>query len=117
MTMADPQSPGAISAAGMLDALIVLARHHGVDTTVEELKRQYVLGDEDIANGALAAMAADIGLEARWVTLRWSQLPQLGRVLPAMLRLRDGGALVLESVTKDEASGLVAVVSDPSAGP
>ncbi|HEY5072161.1 MAG TPA: peptidase domain-containing ABC transporter [Caulobacteraceae bacterium] len=107
------QDPGA---QATLQAFVLLARHHGMDTSVDELERQYVLGEGGVSDAVLVALAADLGLDARWVTLNWSQLPKLSKILPAMLRLRDGGALILESVTKDESSGLVALVGDPLAG-
>ena len=100
----------------MLPAFAAVAGHFGADTTAEDIARQYVLGEAGISDSALVAIASDLGLEAKWITLRSSQLGRLARVLPAVLRLRDGGALVLESVRVDEASGLVAMVSDPAGG-
>jgi ATP-binding cassette subfamily B protein len=48
--------------------------------------------------------------------MRFEELPQLARSLPAILRARDGGALILEDARSDPSKGTVAVIRDPSAG-
>jgi subfamily B ATP-binding cassette protein HlyB/CyaB len=97
----------------LLTGFVALARRYGVDTTVDTLRRRYVFSDGSAADPPLLAMAVDVGLEARWVRMRATQLTRLSAVLPAMLRLRDGGALILDAVANDDRSGLVAHVSDP----
>jgi ATP-binding cassette subfamily B protein len=97
----------------VLGTFVTLARLHGVDTTLETLRRQYAFEDEGLAAGALVAMAADLKLEARWTDMTWSQLPKLRSVLPAMLLLRDGSAIILDGIGDEHGSGLVAHVRDP----
>ncbi|HEV2362719.1 MAG TPA: peptidase domain-containing ABC transporter [Caulobacteraceae bacterium] len=98
---------------GLLAGFVALARQQGVETSVETLRRRYVFADDE-AEPPLLAIAVDLGLEARWVRLRASQLPRLQNVLPAMLRLTGGETLILEAVAKSEQSGLVVHVSDPA---
>ena len=100
---------------GVLDALVAVARRHGVDTTAEAVRRRFVVQDGPIGNTALIALASEIGLQARALRVGWSDLPRFANVLPAILRLKDGAALVLEAVVDDPNAGRVAVVSDPSA--
>jgi subfamily B ATP-binding cassette protein HlyB/CyaB len=104
-------------AAGVLDSFVTLARFHGLETSDEELRRKYLFGEDGVSSTALVAVATDMGLQARWLNMRFDQLPKLAGVLPAMLLLSDGSALVLEGVSKSEASGVVALVADPSGGP
>ncbi len=109
--MADRKSDDTI-----LAAFVALARRFGVDTSVETLKRRYVFNADGAADPPLPALASDLGLEARWVRLRANQLPRLRGVLPAMLRLREGGgALILDAVASDDQTGLAIHVSDPTA--
>lgn len=100
---------------GVLDALVVVARRHGVDTTAESVRRRFVVQDGPIGNAALISLASEIGLQARALRVGWNDLPRFANVLPAILRLKDGAALVLEAVVDDPNVGRAAVVSDPSA--
>ena len=97
----------------VLNTFVHLSRLHGVDTTLEALQRRYAFDDEGLGDGALVSIAADMRLEARWTSVKWSQLQKLKSVLPAMLMLRDGTAVILVSVTDEQGSGLVAHVNDP----
>jgi ATP-binding cassette subfamily B protein len=47
--------------------------------------------------------------------MNFQELPQVARALPAILRAKDGGALILEEARTDPAKGTVAVIRDPSA--
>jgi ATP-binding cassette subfamily B protein len=93
-----------------------LARLHGVDTTLEALRRQYAFGKEGLPAGALVSVAEDLRLEARWTDMTWSRLPKLRNVLPAMLLLRDGSAIILESVGDEAGAGVLAQVRDTRPG-
>jgi ATP-binding cassette subfamily B protein len=100
----------------VLNTFVTLGRLHGVDTTVDTLQRRYAFDEDGIHDGMLVSIAADLRLEARWTLMKWSQLPKLRNVLPAMLLLRDGTAVILEAVTEDENAGLVAHLCDPQTG-
>ncbi len=97
-----------------LHAIAVVAGRLGIDTTVEELARAYVFSGKEPPSSSLMAIARDLGLEARRATLRWRDLPRLQKVLPAILRLRDGNALVLERIQEKPETGMVAVLRDPT---
>jgi ATP-binding cassette subfamily B protein len=47
----------------------------------------------------------------------WQDLARLSRVMPAILRLRGGGSLVLEGLREDGSSGPLALVRDPTSQP
>ena len=97
-----------------LHAIAVVAGRLGIDTTVEQLARAYVSAGKEPPSNSVIAIARDLGLEARRATLRWRDLPRLQKVLPAILRLRDGNALVLESIQEKADTGMVAVLRDPT---
>ena len=103
---------GEVLSLEVLDTFVHLARLHGVDTTLETLQRRYAFHEEGLEASALVALAADLMLDVRWATVKWSQLAKLKNVLPAMLMLRDGSAIILELLTDEHGAGLIAHVSD-----
>jgi ATP-binding cassette subfamily B protein len=100
-----------------LDALVSVGQRHGVDTSVEAVRRRFVIQETDVSNAALVAIAAELGLQARCLSVNWSDLPRFGNIFPAILRLKDGGAMVIEAVLEDPEAGRMAALSDPLIGP
>lgn len=104
------------SSSTSLLALALVAGRVGMELNAETLRRSYVISEAEPTTAALLAIARDVGLDARCINPKWHELPKLQRVLPAILRLRDGGALLLESVLTDTPSGQVVIVRDPTGG-
>jgi ATP-binding cassette subfamily B protein len=101
-----------------LHALVAVAGLLGIETSVTQLQRTYAKqGDREPASALLIAMARDLGLDARKITVKWKDLPRLSKSLPAIMRLRDGGAVLLHDVQAGTSSGIIAVVADPLAPP
>jgi subfamily B ATP-binding cassette protein HlyB/CyaB len=100
--------------AGILDALVMVGRHHGVDASVDTIRRRFMVGEGPIDNDTLISLAGELGLRAQAVRVGWNDLPRFAKVLPAILRLRDGTALVLDQVTDDPNAGRIAVLRDPT---
>jgi ATP-binding cassette, subfamily B, bacterial HlyB/CyaB len=100
-----------------LQAFAAVARRLGVETTAEQMSRSYVFGTVEPADGVIAAIARDLGLEARGIAVAWRDLPRLSKVMPAILKLRGGGALVLEGLRQGAAAEPVALLRDPTAPP
>jgi len=98
-------------------ALVAVAARLGVETTVEQLRRRFSMEADEPDSGTLIAMARDLGLEAKSLHLTFDQLPRLSRTLPAILRAKGGGALLLEDARSDRLKGTVAVIRDPAAPP
>src|SRR5579872_377271 len=109
----DPGAEATISSS--LRALTVIAARFGLDVSVGQLRRQFALTQAEPDTETLIAMAREIGLEAQALHMRFEELPRLARTLPAILRAKDGGALILEDARSDSTKGTVAVVRDPSA--
>ncbi len=98
-----------------LQALAAIASRLGVDVSVDQLRRRFALKPGEPDTPALIALARELGLEARSLHMTFQELPQLARSLPAILRAKNGGALILEEARSDPAKGTVAVIRDPSA--
>src|ERR1700744_2136913 len=88
-----------------LEALIKVAKSHGVELTIEALRSAYVSISSELPTATLIAIASDAGLEAKSIHPKWRDLPRLGNVLPAIVRLKDGGAAILRSVGNNEQIG------------
>src|SRR5688572_1266861 len=94
-------SPG----SGMLEALVAVGRRQGLDMSVEAVRRRFVVQDHAIGNSILISLAAELGLQARAIRVGWRDLPRLSKVLPAILKLRDGAAVILEAVVDNPNTG------------
>src|SRR5213593_3355797 len=77
-------------------ALVVVASRLGVETSVEQLRRRFSMDAIEPDTGTLIAMARELGLEAKSLHLSFDELPRLSKTLPAILRAKGGGALLLE---------------------
>src|SRR5579863_3302337 len=108
----NPEEPISTS----LQALAVVASRLGMDVSVEQLRRRFALQPGEPDTPTLVALARELGLEAQALHIRFEELPRLGKALPAILRARDGGALILEDARSDPAKGTVAIIRDPNAG-
>ena len=101
-TVTDPQraSSEAVRTTS-IHALAIVARHHGLHLSAEQLRRDYAVESGEPPTRLLLKMAEDNGLTVRSVKLRWKQLSRLGKALPLMLRLRDGSSMVLVAFRED----------------
>jgi subfamily B ATP-binding cassette protein HlyB/CyaB len=98
-----------------LRALAALACRLGIDTSADQLRRRFSLDAGEPATGALIVIARELGLEAQSLHMTFAELPRLARTLPAILRSKDGGALILEGARSDPMRGSVAIIRDPAA--
>jgi ATP-binding cassette, subfamily B, bacterial HlyB/CyaB len=96
-------------------ALVAVASRLGVDTSVDQLRRRFSVEAVEPDTGTLIAMARELGLEAKSLHLTFDELPRLSKTLPAILRAKGGGALLLEDARSDRTKGTVAVIRDPAA--
>jgi len=98
-----------------LRALALVASRLGVDVDVNQLRRRFALQPGEPDTPTLIALARELGLEAQALHMTFQELPRLARALPAILRAKDGAALILEDARTDPAKGTVVVIRDPSA--
>ncbi len=100
-----------------LRALTLVAARIGVDVSLDQCRRRFArfLVAREPDTRTLIALARELGLEAQALRTTFQELPRLARALPAILRAKNGAALILEDARSDPAKGTVAVVRDPSA--
>jgi ATP-binding cassette subfamily B protein len=109
---------GSASASGrssVLAALAAVATRLGIDTSVSELRRRFSLESVEPDTQTVIGMARDLGLEAKSLHVTFAELPRLSKTFPAILRAKDGGALLVEDARTDRDKGSVVIVRDPEA--
>lgn len=79
------------------------------------MRRRFALPPGEPDTPTLIAIARELGLEAQALHMTFQGLPRLASTLPAILRAKNGGALILEDARSDPAKGTVAVIRDPTA--
>ena len=102
--------PPNVAPGSALQALAVVAQRLGIDANAERIQRSFSFTTVEPTSDLLIGIAAELGLEARKVNVPWRDLPSLAKVFPAILRLKDGSALVLEGMRQDKASGTLAIL-------
>ncbi len=98
-----------------LYCLALVARHHGIDLSVERLQHAYALADGPIAPVLLLRMAKDAGLRARRTQLTWEALSGLGDAYPALVHLANGNWVVVVGGCRDGSGEEAVRVFDPLA--
>jgi ATP-binding cassette, subfamily B, bacterial HlyB/CyaB len=97
-----------------IHSLVLIARSHGVNTSVERLIHDHVLSNEEPSLPIVMRIAEDMGLRAKTAVLTWEALFELGDAFPVMVQLRNGNFMVLTGAgTKGTAR--VVVAQDPLA--
>ena len=81
-----------------LECLIAVARSHGLHLTREQLVRDNLLGKDEVSLTQLKRCCEKAGLIAKTLRLTWSDLGDLKRAVPAVVRLRNGSMMVLAGV-------------------
>ena len=101
-------SPEAVS-NGLADALVFVARHHGLRVSVTDIERRLPYDPRGLTAAELGEVALAIGLNARLVEIRLGAIPPI--TLPAILLDDKGQALVLTALSSDRKSATVVIPS------
>ncbi len=98
----------------LLGSLVIAARHRGLHLSVEQLVRDHLLEPGAPNVSQLLRVAEAEGLRTSLVRLDLGQLPTLAKVLPTIVLLRNGSAMVLREIN-DGAQLPYVVLQDPNA--
>lgn len=98
--------------------LVAIAQHHGIATSVEQIRRNQPTapGASSEGIGLLLSAAASLGLKARDTRLSLADLVALRETLPAIARLKNGNFVVVVGFKKTDTGPAVAIL-DPLAKP
>lgn len=94
--------------------LVLVARHHGLELSLEGLIHQYALEESEADMDLLVRMAREHGFKAERRRLGHDSLSGLGEAFPLLARLPDGRTVIVAGV--DGERGTVQVV-DPRTQP
>ena len=97
-----------------VQCLVAVARHHGLDFSVESIVHKYALGHTEPTTTRFLRIAKENGLKAKKANLKWEDLWKLGESYPIIARLNNGNTVILAGVDGDPESGRAAVF-DPLA--
>jgi subfamily B ATP-binding cassette protein HlyB/CyaB len=109
------QNAAKLSAASLLGCLVIAARYRGIYLSATQLVRDYLLPPNEPSPERLLGIARAAGLRAVATQMSFRELKRLGTVLPAIVLLRNGGAMVLLRVETQGKTPTV-VLQDPMAG-
>jgi subfamily B ATP-binding cassette protein HlyB/CyaB len=103
------------AASTALQCFVVAARHHGVHISADQLAREHGLGSDEPTSSQLSAIAAAHGLALGEAKLHTRDLAKLARAVPAIVRLKNGNAMLLLAVA-GKGESATATVYDPAVG-
>lgn len=98
----------------LLGSLVIVARHHGIQLSTKQIIHDNQLKPGPVSAADMAQCARRAGLRAKRLTLGWRHLVKLRKILPSILVLRTGTAMVLTRVESNDAIEQV-VLRDPLA--
>lgn len=92
-----------------LNCFIAVARHHGIDLTVERLAHDHAIGDAEPPTSKLLRIAEGCGFKAQTAVLDWNSLAaQPPAVFPLLLRLHNGNTVVAIGFSPNSSELLIA---------
>ena len=98
-----------------LKCLVIVARQHGVHLSVSQLIHQNMLPAREVTTAELVKCAESADLKAKPLQLNWDGLADLGKTLPAIVRLKHGGSMVLLRQIDNDSETPRIVLQDPHA--
>src|SRR5215472_12414775 len=78
-----------------LQCFVAVARHHGIDLSVDRIKHDYALQPDDDISRQLPKIARNSGMRTRKLQIGWNDLQRLGVAYPAIARLANGNSVIL----------------------
>ena len=90
-----------------LKCLSLIARHHGVDISVDQMVHEYSLSDVEPSMQRLMRICKDNGFRAKDTKMTWEQIRHMGEAFPAMARLKNGNFVIMVGMRQVEEEGEV----------
>jgi ATP-binding cassette subfamily B protein len=98
-----------------LKCLVIIARQHGVHLSVQQLVHENALPAREVTTAEFVKCAEKAGLKAKPLLTNWGGLADINKALPAAVRLKHGGSMVLLRLIDDESGAPRVVLQDPNA--
>ncbi|WP_445216975.1 peptidase domain-containing ABC transporter [Bradyrhizobium sp. Pa8] len=78
-----------------LKCFVAVARHHGVDLSIDRIRHDYALKSDDDITRLLPKIARGSGMRSRKLQVGWKDLQRLGEAYPTIARLNNGNSVVV----------------------
>src|SRR6266853_169030 len=78
-----------------LQCFVAVARHQGIDLSIDRIKHDYALQPDDDITRLLPKIARSSGMRTRKLQVGWKELQRLGDAYPAIARLANGNSVIL----------------------
>lgn len=98
-----------------LEAYVLIARYYQVYHSVDTLKRDHEIKEDDMSSLDLTLLINQTGLNAKCEKLRWRQLSKLGAAFPVILKLKQGDFVIAAGVQSTSEGKLEVLIQDPKA--
>jgi hypothetical protein len=98
-----------------LDALSFVAKHHGIDLTIDRVRHLYAIGHAPVTQALLLRITKEAGMRARVTRLNWRALLRLGEAYPALAQLANGNWVVVLAACDSHADEEAVSIFDPLA--
>jgi ATP-binding cassette, subfamily B, bacterial HlyB/CyaB len=85
-----------------LQCFTAVARHHGIDLSVDRIKHDHALQPDDDITRLLPKIARNSGMRSRKLQVGWKELQRLGEAYPVIARLTNGNSVVLLGFHEDK---------------
>ena len=85
-----------------LQCFTAVARHHGIDLSVDRIKHDYALKPDDDFTKVLPKIARNSGMRSRKLQVGWKELQRLGEAYPVIARLANGNSVVVLGFHEDK---------------
>ena len=115
LTISGGDAGADVRSLSWLRCLAIVGRSHGFNLTVPQLVKDNLLDSEEATLDEMIRCAQNASLKTRLVRLDFDDLRHLKRALPAIVRLKTGGAMVLTEVEPDGEVPFVRL-HDPDSG-
>jgi ATP-binding cassette, subfamily B, bacterial HlyB/CyaB len=96
-----------------LQCLVLVSRQHGVELSVERIKREHAIQEAEVTESLLTEVARRVGLEAKTMPITWDALMDAGDALPCIARLKNGFSVVVAKARSNEDGTQNIMVLDP----
>src|SRR5258708_19616567 len=85
-----------------LQCFVAVARHSGIDLSIDRIKHDYALKPDDDITRLLPKIARSSGMRTRKLQVGWKDLQRLGDAYPAIARLANANSVVLLGFHEDK---------------
>ena len=97
-----------------LQCFVAVARHHGLDLSIDRIKHDFSLKPGDDATSTLPAIARSHGFRVRVLNLAWKELKQLGDAYPVIARLANGNSVIVMGFREEKVCVLDPLTDRPA---